>query len=341
MKKVLIVLAVLVMASPLYAGTITFTTTDNADGTCDIGWTSDVAVVALGLDIDCDDPCLPVNIDSIDSFFDIFMDLAWDEETNQDGYVYAEGSGTANNAGAKKGEAGKETMPSAAFAISAGGLGGPSTPPPLTPPPMSGTIVLSSPVSTSGTVGANALRGGVIDENGVEMTIAGDSTWTITVEEGDCMQEAGIDISDPVRYTHFLAAGSPECWCEPRQCHGDADNALIGTSTKTGYYAVGGPDLDVLLGGWGVLEPPDDIGIAAVPDIAGTKAACANFDNDAVADPLVPGSGTLPGGRIGTSTKTGYYYVGGGDLDILLAYWGILEPPDDVGVPGDCVPGNR
>ena len=170
-------------------------------------------------------------------------------------------------------------------------------------------------------------------------TFSKDLAFELYTKEQDCMQEAGIDISDPVRYAAFLEAGSPECWCEGKQCHGDADGNAEGTS-KTGYYAVGGGDLDTLMAGWVILEPTFGTGIAGVLDINGILAACANFDNDAVADPLVPGSGTFPGGKEGTS-KTGYYHVGGGDLNILMAYWVILEPTFGGGVAADCVPNNR
>ena len=239
MKKGLVVLAVLVMAAPLYAGTITFTATDNGPmgppATCTITWTSDVAIVALGLDIDADDP---INIDSIDSFFDIFMDLAYDEEQSGD-YVYGEGSGTANNAAANQEAAGQLTMPAAAFAISAGGLGGASGP--LTPPPFSGTIVLSAGVDTTGTIGANALRGGVIDEDGAQVALAGDSTWIITVdppEPENCMVTLGVDDSHPAVYAAFLAAetafgeGAVDCWCDQYNCAGDADRASLGAAKK-------------------------------------------------------------------------------------------------------------
>ena len=149
----------------------------------------------------------------------------------------------------------------------------------------------------------------------------------------DCMQEAGIDVSDPVRYAAFVEAGKPVCWCEKQQCHGNADGLDEGDS-KTGYYAVGGNDLTTLLAGWGLIGGA----INGVVDANGVLAACANFDNDMVADPLLvyPPAVLYPGGKEG-DLKTGYYQVGGGDLAIMLAYWGQLNPF----TPGDCVPGNR
>ena len=180
--------------------------------------------------------------------------------------------------------------------------------------------------------------------------------WTVTMDtlvvhviDADCMQEAGIDIADPVRYAAFLEAGSPECWCYPKQCHGDADSRTERLGLKTGYFAVASADLMTLLAGWGTLEPPFGPGVASQPDVTITdsdfgpysvKAACANFDNDAWADPLIPGSGTFTGGKEGDA-KTGYYHIGGGDLAILITYWGINEPSLGPGVPGDCLPGNR
>jgi hypothetical protein len=81
--------------------------------------------------------------------------------------------------------------------------------------------------------------------------------------------------------------GRPDCWCYPRQCHGDADNA----SETKGNYWVYVADLTILLSGWG----------KAIGDMSDNEI-CADFDHAA-------------------ETK-GDYRVYVADLGILLANWG-------------------
>ncbi|MHC4158673.1 MAG: hypothetical protein ACYSSO_06305, partial [Planctomycetota bacterium] len=67
--------------------------------------------------------------------------------------------------------------------------------------------------------------------------------------------------SDP-NYTEWLTVGEPNCWCLPRQCYGDTDDATGGTK-KGGYFRVGATDLSILGANWGILEPPKGSGIPA------------------------------------------------------------------------------
>jgi hypothetical protein len=60
-------------------------------------------------------------------------------------------------------------------------------------------------------------------------------------------------------YPDWIEGGKPECWCYPRQCHGDCDGELEG-DPKGGYFRVGAVDLDILLASWKELQP------AAEPD---------------------------------------------------------------------------
>ncbi|MHC4098866.1 MAG: hypothetical protein ACYSWZ_22950 [Planctomycetota bacterium] len=116
-------------------------------------------------------------------------------------------------------------------------------------------------------------------------------------------------------YAEWDAVGKPLCWCALRQCHGDALDDM-GGSIKTGFYAVGPTDLNVLIAGWLVLEPPHGLGIDTVTD-----GICADFAHDE-----------------GGSIKTGFYRVGPTDLNILIANWLVLEPPHGTtGIPADCV----
>ncbi|MHC4315943.1 MAG: choice-of-anchor Q domain-containing protein [Planctomycetota bacterium] len=113
-------------------------------------------------------------------------------------------------------------------------------------------------------------------------------------------------------YSEWVNVGMPDCWCYPRQCHGDAFGDM-GGSSKTGYYAVGPTDLSGgLVANWLVKEPPFGPGIGS--------GICADFAHD-----------------LGGSPKTGYYRVGPTDLNILIANWLVLEPDRGPGVPPDCL----
>ncbi|MHC4110263.1 MAG: right-handed parallel beta-helix repeat-containing protein [Planctomycetota bacterium] len=115
-------------------------------------------------------------------------------------------------------------------------------------------------------------------------------------------------------YARWLAAGEPDCWCYPRQCNGDADG-LMGGSSKTGFYYVGPGDLGTLISGWLVTEPPHGIGIASIPN-----GICADFAHD-----------------LGGGGKCPVYHVGPTDLGILIANWLVKEPPFGPGIPPDCL----
>lgn len=117
-------------------------------------------------------------------------------------------------------------------------------------------------------------------------------------------------------YADWVAVDKPECWCYPRQCHGDADGLKYG-SVWTGYYYVGTPDLGILADGWMIKDPTKG------PGLTGNQG-CGDFDH------LKYGS-----------VWTGYYRVGTPDLGILANYWMVKEPTKGPGVPGDCLPGNE
>jgi len=130
-------------------------------------------------------------------------------------------------------------------------------------------------------------------------------------------------------FCEWFNVGRPDCWCYPRQCHGDTDNKTEG-GPKTGYYYVHFNDLNVLLAGWNVREPalppiPSGPGIVTCTAPSGVPCVCADFKHD------------QEGGA-----KTGYYRVHFNDLNILIASWNILEPapppiPSGPGVKTDCL----
>jgi hypothetical protein len=116
---------------------------------------------------------------------------------------------------------------------------------------------------------------------------------------------------DP-NYNAWVALGEPNCWCYPRQCHGDADGKKQGNSV-TGIYWVGENDLNIFSKGWKVYEPPKGPGLQGEPNI------CGDYARDQQGN-----------------TVTGIYRVGENDLNKFTAYWKKLEPPKGSGTPPDC-----
>ena len=311
MSKTAILLTVFILSIPCAATTVTFT--DTGGGV--ITWSSDGAgIVAMALDVDM----TPGQVDSVavDSFFDIFMDAAYDEEAG-DGYSYGEGTPIAD-----QDAAGQLVLPQTNFCISMGGLGGESEP--LDPAPTSGTITFTG--TGAGTLNENALRGGVIDENGDRVITNLPTPGPLFLCCDDCMVDAGIDVSDPALYAEFIAAGSPKCWCYPTQCQGDTDGYTEG-GAALGFYHVGSVDIGVLAGAWRVTEPTKGPGITTVTisTVNGpVKGACADFDH------------ALEGGA-----ALGFYRVGSLDIGILAGNWRITEPTKGPGIAKTCLPGNR
>ena len=98
----------------------------------------------------------------------------------------------------------------------------------------------------------------------------------------------------------------PTRWCNPRQCHGDADGEME-TRGKQDFW-VGYPDLDIFLAGF-PIPTYTYVDEATHPWIA------ADFDHEI------------------EMRGKGYYYVGFSDLDIFLASFPI---PDD-GIEPNCL----
>ena len=98
--------------------------------------------------------------------------------------------------------------------------------------------------------------------------------------------------SDHPDYSQWVLVGKPDCWCYPRQCHGDADNLSQGKQK----YWVSTNDLAILVSAW---QKP-------LAQCTGTDI-CADFAHD-------------PQGKQG-------YRVSTNDLAILVANWQISNGP--------------
>ena len=300
MRNIAILFAILSISIPCAATTVTFT--DAGGGV--INWTSDGAgIVAMALDVDMTSG--QIDTVTVDSFFDIFMDQAYDEEAG-DGYEYGEDKG--NGPIADQDAPGQLALPLTNFCISMGGLGGEAEP--LNDPCTSGTITLTG--SGTGTISENELRGGVIDENGDRVT----TNLPLPIPCHPC----GCYEGQP-DYDEWIAAGMPECWCYPTQCQGDADGKTEGGGVL-GIWHVGTIDVGVLAGAWLVKEPTKGPGITSVV-VGGIPGVCADFDHTA------EGGGILGSWRVGTI-----------DVGILAGNWLVKEPTKGPGIAKTCLPGN-
>jgi hypothetical protein len=169
-----------------------------------------------------------------------------------------------------------------------------------TPPPSSGGLVK---ITVSGecciTITENGQRGGVLDEDNVDIDPNLPATNECCVAGLNCF---------PSGYTTFgdwQAYGSPDCWCAPPegsgyQCDGDADGA---TQTPPFYYRVGTVDLGILVANWQ----------KKMSDYPATLNPCADLDHKSQTPPF-------------------YYRVGTVDLGILVANW----QKKDTALPGNC-----
>jgi hypothetical protein len=176
-------------------------------------------------------------------------------------------------------------------------------------PAQSGVLckVTVSAGTTKLCVNGNAIRGNIVMEDAAEVPVV---EACIPIGTPDCFP------STDAAYADWVTLGKPDCWCYPRQCKGDADGLKQG-SALAGYMYVGTNDLNKLISGWKILDPPKGPGVTPVQ-------ACADFDH------LRQGS-----------ALAGYMRVGTNDLNRLIAQWKVLEPPKGAGVPADCLPGNR
>jgi hypothetical protein len=207
MKKFLLTLLVIALAAPAMAdGTVTLSAVANG-ADVDIVMTVDVAAagdgpVGVALLVEADAGADLTDTVVVDSFFDIYMDLAFDEE-NGDGYLYGEGSnavckvgaaGQINVAGSAASVADAMADPARTYAVCAGGLGGESGTP--ADPPAQGSSVtlltISGEAGASGTITLDEYRGGIVFKGGGTVTVNG-LPLAISIEGGVCLGDGNGD----------------------------------------------------------------------------------------------------------------------------------------------------
>ena len=304
MKKIMFVLALLVLAVPVWAATtveITCQTTPG-DPDAEIGYikTGDGRVRAFALNIVVTPPegqagtplILDVNCVSADYYI-------------YPGSIQIDENGNVTDDGSCVCDAGQyaDTLPgldSNGVTIEMGSLYDDvlplDDPDHNEPPSDSGTLlILTVDSDCCITVTENILRGGIVLEDPA-------ATATLDLPDGnDCCVEGLACYFGMADYAQWQLVGEPECWCYPRQCLGDADGLPFG---KNNYW-VAIPDLTILKSAWQ----------KTAAQLVGNEA-CADFDH-------------LPFGK-------NNYRVAIPDLTIMKNNWQITNGP-----AGTCLPGNR
>lgn len=90
-------------------------------------------------------------------------------------------------------------------------------------------------------VNENTIRGGIVMEDPNEQVDVNLVGVTINTE---CFP------SDHVDYNDWVAVGKPDCWCYPRQCHGDADDVNNDDPDPLVKKWVILADYNILVSGW-------------------------------------------------------------------------------------------
>jgi hypothetical protein len=313
MKKMVLVLVVLVFASPALA-TVTITLTHVEDtNVVTIGFTSDEAnlVRAFGLNVTLSNDANILSATGLSADYWVYPGTI---QINASGDVTSMGS-----IGAEYGDLPSDTLlglDSNGVTLECASLYAPVGPGSANAPPQTADLaeIIVGGKDCVLCITANISRAGatgVVMENPDEVVTVVVGCIDVNLPEGEpeCYKNPLND-----DYVEWDTVGKPDCWCYTRQCHGDADDAM-GGGPKTGYYAVGPADLNILIAGWLVLEPGFGPGIGSIPN-----GICADFAHDE-----------------GGGPKTGYYRVGPSDLNILIASWLVLEPAFGPGIPDDCV----
>ena len=189
MKKLMTILLVLAITAPLFAADVDFAAKDNQDGTCTVTYTVNAgAISAMALNIDAD---VPLGCVGIDPYFDVFMDSAYMDPEN-----YNIGDGTPI---AGQDTVGEIELPLDSFCISAGHLQGIA---------LADEFTICADQDAMGTIGENALRGGVVNTDGQKMTTNLPIDFTITMQDvcfGDVNNDGKISAGDLAAITAFLS----------------------------------------------------------------------------------------------------------------------------------------
>lgn len=269
MKKVLALLVVLALVAPAIAQEVVLSSVDNGDGTATIKMNvvSGGPIVGFALNVETTAGTL-VDPVTVDSFFDIFIDLAYDEETTGDGYTYAEGTNpvckTTNTPGAYTvAQANTDGVP---FAVCAGGLGG-LDPENLASGPAAGDtidlMVLTADVEATAEITLNVPRGGIVAKDNAALVIKADNIAT-----GGTLDVLELTETPTTSLKVVIGPSGPACWGWASQCYGatDVDDNIVDIDDFLLFKAAFGSSAD------GTNGPSDNYN------------PCADYDRDGDVD---------------------------------------------------------
>lgn len=298
MRMTIVLLAMLLLVAPAMAAvTVTCVDDGTGNGVAEVYYDArgEVELIrAFGLDLVADTANI-VSVTSVNSDYYIYPGTI----VITDGNVTAWGTpvAPANDPGAGTGlGTGNATVEMGSLYAAGDGN--------LTPDPCGLLCKVTVSADCNLTISTNITRGGVVMEDTATPSV-GPSTCALDVN--DCYGPG-----DP-NYGDWVTLGRPECWCYPKQCHGDATGYGYGRN----LYHASTPDLTVLKDAWN-KDAPNTVGHISVVDVnKPTEWACADFDR-------------MEYGR-------NKYRVSTPDLTILKAYWNDVP----VAPPANCPPGNR
>lgn len=293
MKKMLLVLAILAIATPAWAAVV-ITATDSGGGVATISYDASgegSLVRAFALDITVTGSATITAAGVVDPNYWVHPGSMtfWAGDVNSEGTAVCDANVYAGTLPGL--DTNGLTLEMATLYVGAN------------TPDNSGalcTVTVDSGCSLS--VAVNSIRGAVVLEDGTVPTVDVTTGATnIPISFGDCY--TGPDV------TAWEDRLKPDSWCNPRQCHGDADGLLDETRGKLDYWVSYG-DLDLYLDGF-------PIDTTLYVDEANDPWIAADFDHE-----IDDTRGKLD------------YYVSYGDLDIYLAWFPI---DSTIGPDANCL----
>ena len=274
MKKVILAICVCVMAAPaINADPITIGVAasnidaDSADLTISYSGASGLPPYGISMVVDLTvdaggageaEVLAAGDVSSVDSFFDVFIDLAADEPNDYLDPAKVDpctgiwtGAGTPHPL-AKTDSAGTPAFPVSVFSLCMGELAQTAS-----IPSSKDLAVITITKKGAGTgctvrISADDLRGNIVDPNGDPLTVTYPADLPIVWDGGvpTCFGGAGQ------QWTDWNALGNPTCWCDAgtgvaggagRQCHGDAGNDV---EVFLQNYRVYNSDLTLVIQNW-------------------------------------------------------------------------------------------
>ena len=249
MRKTLLVIATLFTAAQVFAATVTIEVNDVGGGWASIRYSADANVSGFGLKVTADSGAI---------FTDINDYNVGECTASVQGYgIFPDNFGLYIEVNETTGEVDNwddpnytPVAPSDAPGASGTGLDTNTLILEMgalyeegNEPALSGTLILVE-VNEDCSVGVegDTTRGNVVLTDGNEASV--DYVCGFITLVTDCFPSGHPDYDD------WVEVGKPDCWCYPRQCHGDADNQHNGAANENKRKWVEDGDLPIFIGGW-------------------------------------------------------------------------------------------